>query len=496
MGDPAGGAQVAYLGLDVGSTATKAAALLADGSVVATARCGYPIRRPATGRAEQDADRWWEAADRCVAEIAGRTDLSRVRGIGITSQVDTHVLVDDAFAPLGPALLWQDIRAADDATALSAALGDDGLRDGWGTTRPITSSSPVSRALWLARHEPAAWSAARWMQLPKDHVVSRLTGAACTDPLSSFSVVGDDGTYVPGVAHAPGLAERLPPLRSPDHVAGTVRHGWHGVAAGTAVTTGTMDAVANVLGSGLHHPGDAMVVLGTSAIVAAVDGGGPGHPGVVGLGPLHGRMVQAGPTQAGGAALQWWADATGHTVDEVLAAAAAVDSSRGVVFAPHLLGERAPLWDSAVRAWFTGIDAGARFGHLSRAVLEGVAYSVRELLDAVVAATGVPTARVVVSGGGSRSALWCETVAAVLGVPVRCTVDRETAVTGAAALVAAATTGADPWSIAAELARLHPPIDPDPAAAARHSGRYAQYRDVYRLLDPVHQDMHREPGRD
>lgn len=493
MADP--GDRVAHLGLDVGSTSTKAAALRADGSVVATARWGYPLHRPAPDRAEQDAARWWEAADRCVAEIADHCDLSRVRGIGVTSQVDTHVLVDGAFAPLGPALLWQDLRAADEAAALTATLGEDGLRAGWGTTRPITASSPVSRALWLARHRPSAWSSARWLQLPKDNVVSRLTGTACTDPLSSFSVVGEGGTYVPGVAHAPGLSERLPPLRPPDHVAGPVRRGWHGVPAGTAVTTGTMDAVANLLGSGLHRPGDTMVVLGTSAIVAAVDGGGPGHPGVVPLGPLRGRTAQAGPTQAGGAALQWWADATGHTVGEVLAAAGAVDSSRGAVFAPHLVGERAPLWDTAVRAWFTGLDAATGFGHLSLAVLEGVAYSVRELLDAVVVASGVPTRRVVVSGGGSRSELWCRTLANVLGSPVQRTVDAETAVTGAAALAAAATTGADPWSIAGELARLGPPIEPVAATAARHTDRYRQYRDVYRLLEPVHERAHRDHHR-
>lgn len=264
---------------------------------------------------------------------------------------------------------------------------------------------------------------------------------------------------------------------------------WHGVPAGTAVSTGTMDAIGNVLGSGLHEPGDAMIVLGTSAIVAAVGMSGDGGPGVVTFRPFRGRLVHAGPTQSGGESLRWWATATGHSADKVLKAAAAAKSSGDTIFAPHLLGERAPLWDSAVRAWFTGVDSATGFGQLSLAVLEGVAYSVRELLDAVGVASEVPATRVVVSGGGSRSPLWCQVLADVTGRTLHRAADPDTAVAGAAVLAAAAVTGRDPWRAAAELARHDRVFEPGPAATGRHDERFALYRETYAALRGLHDGM-------
>lgn len=478
-----------YLGIDVGSTATKVVAFGADGTALATARRGYPIHRYPPDRVEQHLEDWWSAADACVAQVATGAELAGLRGIGITGQVDTHVLVDENWAPLRPAIMWQDVRGAGEADALNARLGQDGLTAGWGSSRPLDPSSVVPRALWLGHHEPELWASSRWLLLPKDALAARLTGRAATDPISSFSVVGADGGYVPGIAHAPGLAERLPALLAPEDVVGTTTAPWHDVPAGVPVTVGTMDAFANVLGSGLCAPGDTMVVLGTSAVVAAVGTGIRSGPGVVSFLPYRGQQVHAGPTQSGGDSVRWWAQATGHTIEEVLAAAAGADSSRDVVFAPHLLGERSPLWDSDVRAWFTGIDSGTGFAQLSLAVLEGVAYSVREALDAVRETSGAPTARVVLSGGGSRSPLWCQVVADVTGFEVRRTAGPDSAVAGAAMLAASAVTGDDPWTSAAHLARYEGGHQPDPATTARHDERFALYRDTYRALRPVHRTM-------
>lgn len=476
----------AYLGIDIGSTATKVVAFGADGTALMSARRGYPIHRHPPDRVEQDFEDWWSATDACVAEVGAGADLTCLRGIGITGQVDTHVLLDERWVPLRAAITWQDVRSAGEADALNARLGPDGLTAGWGASRPLDPSSPVPRALWLRRHEPELWASSRWLLLPKDALAARLTGGAATDPISSFSIVGAEGTYVPGIGHAPGLAERLPALRAPEEVGGTTLAPWHDVPAGVPVTVGTMDAFANVLGSGLCKPGDTMVVLGTSAVVAAVGTGTRSGTGVVSFLPYRGQQVHAGPTQSGGDSVRWWADATGHTVEEVLAAAGSADSSRDVVFAPHLLGERAPLWDSDVRAWFTGIDSGTRFAQLSLAVLEGVAYSVREALDAVRETSGVPTAGIVLSGGGSLSPLWCQIVADVIGLEVRRTANPHSAVAGAAVLAASALTGDDPWQSAADLARYEESRRPDPAATARHDERFALYRDTYRALRPVH----------
>lgn len=475
------------LGLDVGTTATKAAVLDALGRVLASASVGYPIRRPQPEWAEQDADDWRRAVASAVEEIAATVDLSAVGSIGVTSQVDTHVLVDQQYEPLLPALLWQDVRSSDQAIRLNEQLGEEGRRQAWGDPQLLDASNPVPRGLWLARHHPTAWAAARWLLLPKDLINAGLTGVAASDPLSSFKVVGADGAYVRGVEHAPGLAARLPPLHDPEQPVGVTIRPWHGVPVGTTVATGTMDGFANVLGSGLHEPGDAMVIIGTSVIVATVGVGGTSGPGVVNFPPFRCRQVHAGPTQAGGDSLRWWARVTGRTIEEVLdAAVTAEPGAGGVVFAPHLLGERAPLWDDEVRAWFTGIQAGTGFAELSRAVLEGVAYSARELLEAVDVAAGVTAPQMVLSGGGSRSALWAQIIADVTGRVVRRSAESDTALVGAAILGAAAASGADPWVQGAGLVRHDAVFRPTPSLHARYDGLFDLYRSGYEMLRDLH----------
>lgn len=484
--DPTGrGAGAIYLGIDVGSTITKAIAFDAVGTPMGSGAAGYEISRPSHDRAEQDARQWIDSVDSSVATVAGQVDLSGVRSIGVTSQVDTHVVVDEQFTALLPALLWQDLRCAAEADELNTRLGEDGRFAGWGDPRPLDTSNPVPRALWLARHEPRAWEQCRWLLLPKDLVNAWLTGTAGSDPLASFKVVGSDGAYVTGVKHGPGLADRLPALSAPEAELGRTRRSWHGIAAGTVVATGTMDGFGNVLGCGLHRPGDTMVIIGTSVIVAAVGVGGTSGPGVVNFAPFRGRQVHAGPTQSGGDSLKWWARATGHSIDEVLGAAVdAEPGCGGVVFAPHLLGERAPLWDDEVRSWFTGISSGTGFAELSRAVLEGVAHSARELLEAVECASTVPAPHLVLSGGGSRSLLWCQIVADVTGREVRRSRELDTAVVGAATLAASALTGDNPWDLGATLAQEDVVLVPDPTTL--HDDLHAVYRDTYEALRPVH----------
>ncbi|WP_447644921.1 xylulokinase [Nocardioides zeae] len=476
----------AYVGIDIGSTTTKAIAFAADGSPLASGSAGYEISRPAPDHAEQEGQDWIDAVDACVARLAAQVDLAPVRAIGVTSQVDTHVPVDAELRPLRPALLWQDVRTAATAESLNERLGPEGRLAGWGDERPIDASNPVPRALWLAEHEPDVWAATRWLLLPKDLVVGWLTGAPSADPLGSFKVVGPDGRYVAGVAHAPGLAERLAPLASPEAPAGGTVRAWHGIAAGTVVATGTMDAFGNVLGSGLHEVGHTMATIGTSVIVAALGADGTPAPGVVAFAPFRSRHVHAGPTQSGGESLRWWARLSGHTVEDVVAAAAtAVPGCGGVVFAPHLMGERAPLWDDHVRAWFTGLSSSTTFADLSRAVLEGVAYSLRELLEAVEVAT--PRAgSLTMSGGGSRSELWCQIVADVTGRVVRRSREADTAVVGAATLAASAVTGDDPWRAAASLSQVDRVFEPDPGVTATYDALFTLYRQTYAALGPVH----------
>lgn len=479
-----------FVGIDIGSTTTKAIAFDEDGTALASGSASYPTSRPLPDHAEQDPADWTAAVDASVAEVAAEVDLRGVRAIGITSQVDTHLPVDANLAPLRAAILWQDVRSGDEARDLNERLGPSGLAAAGAAPVPVDASNPAARARWLARYEPEVWAECRWLLLPKDYVNACLTGEVATDPQGSFKVVGPDGRYLPGIGKVDGLAERLAPLRLPDEPVGTTRAGWHGIPAGTVVATATMDGLGNVLGSGLLEPGDAMTIIGTSVIVGAIGIGGSGGPGVVDFVPFRGRQVHAGPTQSGGDTLRWWAAATGHSIEDVLAAAAtAAPGAGGVVHAPHLLGERAPLWDDKVRGWFTGLQPGTGFAELSRAVLEGVAFSARELIDAVEVAAGVPVRELTLSGGGSRSPLWCQILADATGRLVRRSAEPDTAVVGAGALASAAYRGTDPWARGKDLARWDFECRPDPAATARMSEQYADYQQAYALLAPLHEDM-------
>lgn len=496
MSEDASAAQPAatYLGADVGSTGTKVSAFDAAGRPLASGTVEYSINRPQPGFAEQNPREWWAAVQSAAETVSARVSLATVRAMGVVSQVDTHTLLDDDLDPLMPALLWQDVRAAPQADALNERLGHGGLVENWGSPDPIDASNPVPRAIWLAGHRAHAWDRGRWLVLPKDYINARLTGAIASDPLSSFKVVGADGAYLPAaIALAPGLDERLAPLRPPEEAVDELKHGLASVPAGIPVATATMDAFGNLLGSGLGSPGDAMIVLGTSAIVGMLGVGGTTGPGVVDFAPYRGRQVHAGPTQSGGDSVRWWCQLTGREPADVFAAAAtARPGSGGVVFAPHLLGERAPLWDSAVRGWFIGLDASTGFAEASRAVLEGVAFSVRELLEAIEVAGGTAAGRIVLSGGGSRDATWCQILADILGRSMQRSRTVDTAVLGAATLAASCLTDADPWIAGSELAGTDASFEPEPSTERTYAVLYDAYRSSYQGLRTTHRSLYEE----
>lgn len=482
-----------YIGVDVGSTTTKAIAFGENGEALAVGSQGYAISRPRPGWAVQDAREWFDAVDASVAALAETVDLGTVRSIGITSQVDTHIFVDEALEPVTEAFSWQDVRCAAEVDAVNERLGEAGRIAEWGAPDPLDASNPVPRALWLAANDPAAWARTRWVLFPKDYVNARLTGSVATDPFASFKTATPVPDYVTGVAGAPGLPERLAPLQWPEEVVGRTLADWHGVPAGIPMATGSMDGMGNTLGSGLREPGDAMVILGTSVIGGSVGIGGTSGPGVANFAPYRGRQVHAGPTQSGGDSLRWWAGISGRSIDDVIAAAAdSPPGANGVMFAPHLLGERAPLWDADVRGWFLGLSAGSGFADLSRAVLEGIACSARELMDAVDVAASVPSTVATLSGGGSQSPLWCQIVADVTGREMRRSVEKDTAVVGAAVFAAAVDTGADPWDASRRLVVHDAVFEPSADNSACYEELYALYRQSYAALREVHARMRPE----
>ncbi len=396
----------------------------------------YATNRPRPGWAEQDPRDLDHDHGRVLGLPPHTMSTGGVRSVGICSQVNTHVLVDERLAPLYPAITWQDIRAAPEAAAMDARV--EGRRtDLWGGPFTVDASFSLSRLAWLAAHEPAARRAGRWLMSPKDYCVAALTGEVATDTISPVGLVGPDGGYIASVLDlVPGAAALQPPLHGFDEPAGLVQYGNRvGLPPGVPVAVGTMDAWGSVYGSGLVRPGQAMEVAGTSEIIAVLSDRSVPTRGIISFAPVGGRYLHAGPTQAGGDALDWATRCFATSAPELLAMAEeARQDPQALVFLPHLAGERAPVWNPDARGLFLGLTTSTELRHMALAVLEGVAFSARHLLAECAAAADVPIEELRLSGGGARSPVWNQVKASVHGRRMLTMATSDTGTLGAALL--------------------------------------------------------------
>ncbi|MHB8620542.1 MAG: xylulokinase [Chloroflexota bacterium] len=475
-------------GLDVGTSNAKGGVFDLAGHPLALASASYAISRPQPGWAEQDPEAWWRAVLAILGDLAGQVDLARVAAVGVCSQVNTHVFVDEAGQSLGPAITWQDQRCAGIAAAIDGSLAEADRVRLWGGPFTVDPSFLLPRVRWFKQHQPEAWPRVRWVLSPKDYINLRLTGHVATDPISPIGLVGTGRRYIDGVLDlVPECRPLMPPLRPFTHRLGSVSAAETGLPAETTAVVATMDAWGNLYGSGLIEPGQAMEVAGTSEIVGVLSA--ESHParGVITFLPVDGLYLHAGPTQAGGDALRWLTQVLGRPLEETLAQAAdAPAGSGGLVFLPYLMGERAPLWDAEARGVFFGLRADHAAGHLAMAVLEGVAFSARHLLEAIREAAGLRPPAVRSSGGGSRSDLWCQVKADVLGLPVHRLSVRDTGVLGAA-LMAGVGAGLFPSLPAAAAGMVHVEraFTPNPGHQPLYDDLYGLYRSLYPALKPA-----------
>jgi xylulokinase len=244
------------IGVDVGTTSVKTALFDAGGALCAQRSSMIETARPAQAFVEQAPEDWISATLSGLAKVLHGVSLDAVAGIGLCSQVNTHVFVDANGQALAPAIVWQDGRCAQEAAKLDRLVSEEARLKWWGAPLPIDASHVLSRIGWMTRAHSDIWRRTRWVMAPKDYCLLQLTGEACADPLSSFGVVDSSLRYVDElIALVPGAAERLPPLRNPTATIGRVRGGLPG--AGLPVATATMDAWAGMVGAGAVRDGDA-----------------------------------------------------------------------------------------------------------------------------------------------------------------------------------------------------------------------------------------------
>ena len=473
------------IGIDIGTTSVKAVMSTQNGETLAAYAAPYPTQRSLPGMAEQDPATWLTHVNAALSRFVAHPRARDVAGIGVTSQVNTHVFCDARMVPLAPALTWQDTRPGRIARALEARLSHDEKVKALGAPIPIDASHALARMAWMAENTPTLWAATRHVLLPKDWVIAQLTGAVGADPLSAIGLAGNDLNYAQAMlALIPRAAKVLPPLRDPLSVAGEVRDG---PFKGIPVATGTMDALAAMMGLGVTAEGQAMYLSGTSEVLGLISTIRTGEPGVVVFPDWRGITVHAGPTQSGGAAREWIARMLGidHARLETLAAQTQI-AANSPLFLPHLDGERAPLWTATSRAAFAGLSGASGPGEVVAAVLEGVAFSARLALEAVErsAAHLAPVLRH--GGGGSRCDAWCQIRANALGRPIARVAVADAGAMGALAMGGVASGNFPDLAAATQnLVPVEKVFEPDQGFTSFAETRFAQFRELYAATAPI-----------
>jgi xylulokinase len=478
----------ALVGIDVGTTGVKAIAIDEQGKVLAGAERGYVLSTPQPGWAEQSPEDWWAAAEAALAEVsAGR----EVAGIGLSGQMHGLVCLDARDRVIRPAILWNDQRTAAECTEIEERVGRSRLIELTGNRALTGFTAP--KLLWLRRHEPDAYARIAHVMLPKDYVRLQLTGERATDVADAsgtllFDVAGRRWSdEVLGALELP--AAWLPEALESPAISGTVRSG---ALAGVPVAAGAGDQAAAALGVGVDRPGQVSVVLGTSGVVLAALPAYAHDPEARVHAFCHAvpnGWQAMGVMLAAAGSLAWLRDvaAPGLGFDELLAEAERwPPGAEGLLFAPYLAGERTPHADPDARGAFTGLSLRHDRGALARAVLEGVAFGLRDSLALLRELGGEPTAGRA-SGGGARSALWRRVVASALRLPIELTVSEEGSAFGAALLGGVAAGAFDTCPDAVErCVRVREVVEPDPAWADAYDEAYPRFRALYPALAALH----------
>lgn len=495
-----------FIGLDIGTSSAKGVLVDAAGRVAARASSDYQLHVPRPGWTEQDPEDWWAASQNVLSRLVEAAD-ARVTAIGLTGQMHGAVFLDDAGQVIRPAILWNDQRTGAACEQIEAAVGSERLRRITGN--PALTGFQAPKILWLRDNEPAHYARLAHVLLPKDYIRYRLSGAFATDASDAAGTLLLDLTvrdwsdevlaaldiprdWLPAVFESPDVAAEI-------STPGAQRTG---LAAGTPIAAGASDNAAAAVGGGIIKSGVALVSIGTSGVVFAhSESATPDTSG-----ELHcfchavpGAYHLMGVSLASGGSLQWFADhiasdeaavaqRLGGNLHELLAAEAdtVAPGADDLYFLPYLAGERTPHMDPNARGAWIGLTLSHDRRHMVRAILEGVAFSLRDSLVRIEA-RGVTPDKLILGGGGAHSDVWRRILAAVLNKPVAVQQDQEGPAYGAT-LLAAVGAGVHADIEAAVAAMTCTPDyfeSPDADLVVEYTPRYNKFTRLYPALRAV-----------
>lgn len=484
-----------YIGIDLGTSASKFLLVDEVGRVLNTVTKEYPLSFPRPGWSEQDPAHWWQACLAGVPELLAGFDAKQLAGIGVGGQMHGLVALDAAGNVLHPAILWNDGRTAAQVDYLNETVGNDKLSAWTGNIAFAGFTAP--KLLWMRQNEPDLFARIAKILLPKDYLVYRLTGVHATDYSDA------SGTLLLDVAHKRWSSEMLDLCGVTEAQMPTLFDSWQPVgtltaAAATAlglptdvvVCAGAGDNAAAAIGTGTVGEGRCNISLGTSGTVFIsseqfrVDPHNALHAFAHADGGFHlmGCMLSAASCN------KWWMEDILHDGDYAAAQEAIVPEKLGrshVFYLPYLMGERSPINDTNARAVFLGMTMDTTRADMTQAMLEGVAFALRDSVE-VARSLGLDISRSTLCGGGSRSPLWRTILANVLGIPLDLPATEQGPGYGAALL---ALVACGRYRNVAEVSRamlhIQATVQPDPELTALYDARYAEFKQIYPACRPL-----------
>jgi xylulokinase len=475
------------LGIDLGTSGVKLALVDDDDRVIGSAHESLHVSRPQPGFSEQDPQDWWVATCRGLDELQARhgAALAETAAIGLSGQMHGATLVDARGEVLRPCILWNDGRSDIECAELERA---------WPALRQVTGNIAMPgftapKLLWVRKHEPERFARVAKVLLPKAWLRWKLCGEFVEDMSDASGTlwldVGARRWSAAALAACGMRIEQMPRLVEGSERAGVLSgelaKRW-GFRQAPLIAGGAGDNAAGAVGVGAVHPGDAFVSLGTSGVLWATTAHFAPNPARAVHAFCHavpGTWHQMGVLLSAAASLAWWAEVAGRHEPELLAeVGAVVDGASPVWFAPYLSGERTPHNDTRVRGGFLGLAGDTTRAHMTQAVLEGVAYALKDA-QAALADSGTVLSEAALIGGGARSPLWAQIIADVLGIALHQVAESDIGCALGAARLARMAAG-EGIAVARPPHRLRT-FEPRPAQVALHRDRHAHWQRLYPL---------------
>lgn len=484
------------LGIDIGTSGCKVALFRPDGTVCAQATGEYAVDYPHPGWAQQHPDAWWNAACAAIRRVLAESGAapSAIRGVGVDGQSWSAIAVDAQGNVLAPTPIWTDVRAAEICERLKERVTEEELFALNGN--PLQPSYTLPKILWYKEHQPEVYNRARWILQSNGYFVFRMTGKPSQDMSQGYGLSCFDmrcRCWNLGIAQRVGIREELlPPLYECHQVVGTIQEkaaAETGLAVGTPVVAGGLDAACGTLGAGVVKPGQTQEQGGQAGGMSlCMDQFAADKRLILGCHVAPGMWLLQGGTTGGGGALKWLRetccpDLTFAQMSEL--AAATPPGSGGVIFLPYMAGERSPLWNPHAKGVFFGLDYAKGRGHMIRAVMEGVAYALRHNLETAEAA-GARAGTLRAMGGSANSLVWTQLKADVTGHVIEVPAS-DTATTLGAAILAGVGAGVyasfeEAVDRTVTVKRVH---QPDASLKQTYDEGYRRYLELYTRLEPM-----------